>query len=174
MCASPAYAVRLNGTVHSHRLYPSIATTAASMSASERDPVRQSALEKPLYNGAFLGSFWNCEAFAALGFTVAEMVANHEWFASEASFRKFLAVARETILGSTEEPVLSLAQRTTGERYGERACINFRIPREWPAHYSVALLLSAAHQLAPAQVNAAQTLHQQLLLLCTLPGWTDT
>jgi hypothetical protein len=141
---------------------------------ADRDPVRQSVQERPLYSGAFLASFWNCEAFWAFGFTLDDMVEHHEWFASKESFIKFLGLARDAVLQSMDEPVLTLELWAEGKRYGDRAGLVNRRPKCWGAHEGIRTLLAGSFRLNQDEVEAASTMHDQLMLLCTLPGWKET
>jgi hypothetical protein len=94
------------------------------------DLVRQSALDKPRYNGEFLPSYFNAEAFLALGLSVTDLQENAVMFKNVESYRKHLAMLREEHENRAKEPLYTLEVRTAGAVFGERCNVRLRVPRE--------------------------------------------
>jgi hypothetical protein len=138
------------------------------------DLVRQSALDKPRFNGEFLPSFFNAEALLALGLCVEDLKEHAEIFENVESYRKNLALLREEHENRAKDPLYTLQVRTAGAVFGERCNLRLRIPKEWPAHMLLKTLLNACKKVTTDEVKRAKRFSEQLELLQRIDGWSDT
>jgi hypothetical protein len=123
------------------------------------DLVRQSALDKPRYDEKFWSSFFDAEAFLALGLFVKDLQENDfrvGVIASEAS-RDAAWRARKPC----KRPLVYFASENGWRSFGERCNVRLHIPKEWPAHMPLKSLLNSCNKVTTEEVKQAKTFANQ-------------
>jgi hypothetical protein len=134
------------------------------------DIVRQSATEKPSYNGVFLPSFFNAEAVAAVGVSLKLIKQSPQFFQTEGAHGNVLQMLRDEQMQKPHPPFFTFALMKEGRVFGARCNLRLRVPEMWPPHPFVKDLLVAG-RISKTDAKAAQTFKDQIVLLQKLKGW---